>query len=326
MSEIISILKNNVHRMMSRKTYLLASLGLTIAVMALAIYFTSQFEMKGSIAVVGSKESLPASLQNYRVEQLDQIPPKSQLVRNKYDAVLVDDGSGRYTVETIKGGEMKANLQQALVHPDNPIQHETKRGVGANLLGFLTMLIFFEGIIYISFFSEDKLGGTFRRLAVSPAPINRYMAAHCMFCFILIYVPAYVLIAAAGNLLHLDIGFSLFQYAWLLGILALLATAFALFMTAWVENYDNTVMLAGSIIVLTSLLSGNFYTFTPEGIMKWVIEVLPQKQFLVIVQGVEQQASVAEWFGAVIYLFILSGTLLAGGWIICRKRLVEGRY
>ncbi|GIP33193.1 ABC transporter permease [Paenibacillus sp. J2TS4] len=317
---------NNIYRMISRIHYLFLSLGLTIAVMALAIFFTSQLEVEGRLAVVGEPGHLPASVHEYRLESLEQVPPKSQLVRNKYDAVLIDQGNGHYTVETIKGDEFKLKLQQALEHPGSPPPEEKRRGAAGQMLGFLTMIILMGGLLFMTFFPEDKRNGTFRRLAVSPVRIGSYMIAQCLFCFAIIYVPTYGLIIAAHLLLHIDIGLSLLSYGWLLGLLALLATAFAMFMTSWLEHNDNMLVLSGSLIVLTSLLSGSFYSFSPEGPMKWVTAVLPQKQFLTAVEGLEQHVPVVEWGGSVLYLLILSGGLLAAGWLICRRRLADGRY
>ncbi|MFD0869064.1 ABC-type transport system involved in multi-copper enzyme maturation, permease component [Chlamydia abortus] len=327
MNGMAQVFKNNVYRMMNRKAYLLLTLSITIAVMALAIYLTSALEMKGRIAVVGEPDSLPANVrQAYKVEPLDAAPPKSQLVRNKYDAVLTDQGNGSYSIEAIKGEPITAKLEQALAHPDRLVTADGKRGVGTNILGFLVMVILLEGFLFMTFFPEDKANGTFRRMLTSPVRAGSYLFAQCLFCWIIVYVPTFGLMAAASQLLHIDIGLGLLQYAWLLGLLALVATAFALFMSSWIENSDQMMTLAGSLILLTSLLSGSFYSFTPEGGMKWLVAVLPQKQFLTVVQALEREAAMEDWAWSVGYLLLLSGLFFLAGWGLCRKRLAEGRY
>lgn len=320
------IFRNNMNRMKSRKNYLFATLAMTIAAMAFAIYFTATFEMKGSIAVVTEADEIPIGAEDFRVERLAEVPPKSQLVRGKYDAVIVDQGDGTYKIETVKGDTFKEKLQQALALPERPLPEEAKRGVGMNILGFLIMFVLLEGMLFMNLFAEDKANGALRRVTVSPVSLTSYMLAQSLFCFLILYAPTYVLLVAAQTLLRLDLGFTLLQYAWLLGILAALATALALFMTAWIDSADNAMMAAASMIVLTSLLSGSFYTFSHDGFMKVIVSLLPQKQFLNLVQGLEHRPATADSVRQIGYLLFFSAILFAAGWTICRRRSKEGRY
>ncbi|MBU5442312.1 ABC transporter permease [Paenibacillus sp. MSJ-34] len=326
MKGVGSVFRNNMNRMKSRKNYLFSTLAMTIAAMAFAIYFTAAFDMKGSIAVVTEADEMPIGTKDFRVERLAEVPPKSQLVRGKYDAVIVDQGNGTHKIETVKGDAFKEKLQQALASPERPQSEEAKRGVGMNILGFLIMFVLLEGMLFMNLFAEDKANGTLRRVIVSPASLTSYMLAQSLFCFVILYAPTYVLLVAAQTLLGLDLGFTLLQYAWLLGLLAALATAFALFMTAWIDSLDNAMMAAASIIVLTSILSGSFYTFSHGGLMKVVVSLLPQKQFLNLVQDLEQRTATAAGSQQIGYLLVFTAILFVAGWAICRRRSKEGRY
>lgn len=327
MNSIGYILKNHLHRAVANRHAILTTLGMTLMTLFLAIYFTSQFEMKSHIAVVTDAQSLKFQTRQFQMSILEEVPPTSALVRNKYDAVLIDRGDGQYDILTLKNEDFKERLQQAITDPEAAASaDDTTRGIGTNIFGFLVMLVLLEGLLFMNFFTEDKQYGTFKRTVVSPAGIGRYLIAQCLFTFSIIYVPTLGLLMIVKEVFGIDIGFAYSMYAFLLAMLACLAAAFALFMAAIIEKTDNMLSFSASIIVLTSLISGSFYAKTHDGIMETMTQWLPQKQFLTVVQGLERQESLFDFLGEIGYVFCFALVLLGTGIGICTRKFRQGHY
>ncbi|PZM66076.1 ABC transporter permease [Paenibacillus dendritiformis] len=330
MREMVYVLHQNWLRLMSRKAIVAITSVMTIAAVAAALLLTSSNDSRGSLVFVSAaseaREASIAGLHDFQVKRLAETPRRSELVRNKYDAVIIDEGDGSYTIETIKSEEYATMVRQALEHPDQPLPEAEKRGTGANVAGFIMMFVLLQGMFYMNFFAEDKVQGTLRRIVASPMSVMTYLAAQVLFCFLLISVPAYLCIAGARLLLHADIGFTLLQYSWLITVLSLLAAAFALFITVCIDEIDNAVTTASSLILVTSLLSGGFYTVEHEGVMNMLTYWLPQRQYMAAVTSLERGAAYGDAVWPVLYVLVLSGILFAAGAIICRRRCRAGRY
>lgn len=330
MREMAYVLHQNWLRLMSRKAIVAITSVMTIAAVAAALLLTSSNDSRGSLVFVSAaseaQEASIAGLHDFQVKRLEEAPRRSELVRNKYDAVIIDEGDGSYTIETIKSEEYATMVRQALEHPDQPLPEAEKRGTGANVAGFMMMFVLLQGMFYMNFFAEDKVQGTLRRIVASPMSVMTYLAAQVLFCFLLISVPAYLCIAGARLLLHADIGFTLLQYSWLITVLSLLAAAFALFITVCIDEIDNAVTTASSLILVTSLLSGGFYTVEHEGVMNMLTYWLPQRQYMAAVTSLERGAAYGDAVWPVLYVLVLSGILFAAGAIICRSRCRAGRY
>ncbi|EHQ60448.1 ABC transporter permease [Paenibacillus dendritiformis C454] len=330
MREMAYVLHQNWLRLMSRKAIVAITSVMTIAAVAAALLLTSSNDSRGSLVFVSAaseaQEASIAGLHDFQVKRLAEAPRRSELVRNKYDAVIIDEGDGSYTIETIKSEEYATMVRQALEHPDQPLPEAEKRGTGANVAGFIMMFVLLQGMFYMNFFAEDKVQGTLRRIVASPMSVMTYLAAQVLFCFLLISVPAYLCIAGARLLLHADIGFTLLQYSWLITVLSLLAAAFALFITVCIDEIDNAVTTASSLILVTSLLSGGFYTVEHEGVMNMLTYWLPQRQYMAAVTSLERGAAYGDAVWPVLYVLVLSGILFAAGAMICRRRCRAGRY
>ncbi|MET3207194.1 UNVERIFIED_CONTAM: ABC-2 type transport system permease protein [Paenibacillus sp. PvR008] len=327
MKTTFRIFCNHSLRMWNRRNVIVITLLMTVVSMALAIYFTAQSEMNGTLAVVTShRVNLSLNSEQYRVQYLQQSPPKSELVRNRYDAVVTFASDGSHRIDTLKSDEFKQQLEHAIVRPHTSLPVMPQRGIGTNILGYLTMFLLIQALFYLQLFSDDKKTGTFRRTAVSPAGIVPYLTAQSLFGFMAVYVPTWLVLALA-KAVGINIGFGLGTYSLLLVLPALLAVSFALFMAAWIENADNGLSLSSAIILLSSLLSGSFYTIAHEnGIMKAITSVFPQQHFIALVQGMELKESIGLYGGHALYVLAASAALAAAGWFICKNRFRKGWY
>lgn len=328
MSGMTSVFKNNLCRAASQKGRIILMLSITFITILLAVFFTSKMQVRGNIAVVSDQGAVIQSSKYLKVHHLDTMPPQSDLVLNKYDAVVIPRGDGDFTIDTIKSDDFKNTLENALKHPGSPgTDTKNLRGEGTNILGYLTMFILLQGVLFMMYFAEDKENKVIRRVVTSPVSIRSYLAAHSLFNLVLIWVPTMAVLVVCKEILKVKIGFSYLQYAGLIGLLALLATAFAIFICSLMDKSDNSNTLGATIVTLTSLLAGSFFAFKmPNGLMEKVIDVLPQKHFMTLVQGMEQGKEFSRYFLQIGYLGLLILTLYAAASGINWLKFRQGKY
>ncbi len=326
--KITNIIKNNLHRAVNFRNYIILNMSITLILIMGATFFTSQAQSLGSIAVVGDLDELHHYKNQFEIHLLEEPPAMSEIVRNKYDAVLLRQGSGEYEVFTLRSDEYKAQLEKSLVGTlSGTGDHLETRGVATNILGFLLLYILLQGIMFMKFFSEDKENGTFKRMIAGPVGIAGYLAAQFATTFLLIYIPTFAVLIFSREMLKVDLGLSYLYYSWLLALIVFIAAAAATCIAAFVEKEDNAMTLAGAIIVLTSLLSGAFYTVDHTNwIIKAVGSMLPQTHILKIVQGVEQNLHMSLYTLEVAYLIFTTLILFSAGLWVCRNRFNQGYY
>lgn len=325
---MLRVIKNNILRLKNDKGYVITVLAITIATILLAVYFTSKFQMKGNIALVTNSNKFDVTSKYINVNVMKNAPQKSDLVMGKYDAIVMDKGNGKFDVVTYKGDDFKKSIEEALQGKSSiSFNSSETRKAGTNILGYLTMFVLMEGTIFMRYFSEDKINGVFKRVLISPISMKSYLLAQCIFNFFIIYIPTFIVLVVEKQMLKVDIGFNYFQYAYLLAILTLVSTAFGFFMSAAIENTDDSSMMSTLIITLSSILAGCFYSFTNKNnILDKITAIMPQKNYLNLVQGIENKSAMSNYSGQLIYIFALSIILFIIGSVICNRRYSEGKY
>ncbi|WP_115028034.1 ABC transporter permease [Acetobacterium bakii] len=135
------------------------------------------------------------------------------------------------------------------------------------------------------------------RIAISPISFWKYLFGHGVFILAIIFIPSFCVIAAA-KAFGIALGFSLLTYAGLIAVLAVLSTTFALFLNSFFCVADTANMLGSSLIVLSSILAGCFYSFAKEKtLFDKLIHIFPQKDFVNFANALEKGSltSVVEW-------------------------------
>ncbi|MBC3886733.1 hypothetical protein GH810_00170 [Acetobacterium paludosum] len=327
---MLVVFKNNCKRLWGEKMYLVISLILMIAAVSAAILLTTRIETKGNIALVVPdqqvlSESDSALLANpyFNVTVLEKTPETSTLVQSRYDAVITTNSDGNDEITTIKNMAFKTMLESALTNPAGFVPDNSQvRQTGTNILGFMMMFLLMQGVLYARFFAEDKEKHLIKRIAVSPIPFIQYILGHGAFIFIIIAVPSFLVVGAAA-LMGIDIGFSLPVYAGLIGVLALLATAFALFLNSFFDVADTANMLGSSIIVLTSILAGSFCSLSKEAtLFDKLIHLLPQKDFINFIDALEKGSLSQSTRYQLVYVVALAVLFLAIAVVNTRKDYV----
>lgn len=323
MRTFFAVLKNNYRRTAPRIAVVILITAVTLASIFIAVYVTRIQQVKGHIALItqNDTEGLPGSSAHLDITAVSEKPPRSDLVKQKYDAFVTVNADGQYAVETLRSDDYKDLLLYLLADPDADVPAlSTDRGAGVNIIGFMMMFLLMFAFANLFAFADDKEQGQLRRIAASPASFGGYLAAHCVYCLSLL-LPEFLLLAVLKGC-GWDIGFSLWQYAYLMAVLGFFGISFALLLHTLIRKPDNANMLGNAVMVLTSVLAGGFYSFSKSNaVVDHILKLLPQKQFMDFAQYL-QNGSALSHMGPLLYvvafalvLFLFSCAVLRGMYV-----------
>jgi len=325
MRAFTAVLKNDLWRSMEHKSRFFLFTFLTAGAIIAAIFMNTGANMAGNIAVV-SKNDLDFSSTHYlNSTQLETAPPMSDLVMGKYDAIVIFDESGGHTIQTIRNDEFKQTIDAIISDPSG--YHSEiidTRGIGTNIIGFMTMFILMQGNSIMFLFAEDKEKKQIRRIAASPVSFTGYLCGHSFFVFAFLLAPSMIMLSLVKIMLNIDIGFGLLDYLFLVSLICALATAFSLFLNALVKTSDSASMIGSASIVLTSILAGSFYPFEKGNkILETAVRILPQKAYITLSDLMENGKNISAWFPYGLYVIILIVLFFSIAVIKTRKNYVK---
>lgn len=318
MRTFLSVLKNNYLRTVPRMGATILVTLVTLSTILLAVYVTGLQQIKGHVAIVTQNISvaLPKTSKLLDVTVLSERPPHSDLVKQKYDAVVTMNTTGGYNIETLHTKDFKNLITLLLQNPDAKVSDsKTERGTGVNIIGFMMMFLLMLAFSNLFAFADDKEQGQLHRIAASPASFGWYLAAHCVYCMSFL-LPAFLMLAIL-KWCGWSIGFSLGQYAGLMAVTGLFGISLALLLHTFIKKPDNASMLGNSILVLTTVLAGSFYSFSKNNaVLDTIIKILPQKEIMDFAQNL-QNGTAGQHALQIVYvlvfaciLFIISCTVL----------------
>ena len=325
------LLKNNFERIKHHKTILfIACIVMPIFICA-AIYISSHSTSNEVIAVLNSNISTEISCEQYTFINVWQQPPLSAFVDGTYAAFAEERTDGTYSIITLKGQQDKEAIQILLTTGRLPADYKgddlkrIERGIGTNILGFITMLVLMQGVALTTLYPEDRSSGTFRRILFAPCNENQYLAAQFIFTLICLYVPTFIATAIIHGLFGVEIGFNIANIAVLLFLLSIFATAFALFVATIFDR--NTNLVATGISVVTCIIAGCFVEIsTKKPILAAIVKIIPQTEFMELVHGIEFGKNYFQFRYGIVYIMLCSLFFVAMGISIAKRRISKGEY
>mgnify|MGYP001398934114 CR=1 FL=1 len=305
---MINFIRNDFYRISTRKYYILISVLMTMISIVLGVYLTSNLQTKANIAIVSKSTTSSFQSKYANVTLLDKEPEKYELVLSKYDGVIIDKGNGKYAVDTIKNEDYRKTLEMVLKNPkDFKPENKDSRGIGTTIIGYLLMFILLQGVLFMFTLAEDIELKQIERIASAPISFIKYLLSNFIFNFFIVFLPAFLILAVMKDIFGYNIGFSLVEYAGLLGIIVSFGIAFAMFINSIVKVSDIANMMGSSIVVLTTILAGSFYSFeNGNKILEKAIWILPQKDFLSFVQGLENGKNIITIIPQLSYVIVIS--------------------
>lgn len=277
---MLNVLKNNYCRILPRLATVLVMLAVAVASIFLAVCITGRQQVEGRVALINPTTAVILDSKVLAVTTLKKEPPYSALVKRQYDAYVVFNPDGGYTIKTLRSDDFKKLIELVLKNPGAKLPADpSARGVGVNIIGFMMMFLSLNAFFFMFPFAQDKEEGQLARITASPLSFSKYLAMHCVFC-VSSFVPALIVLAVL-KAVGFDIGFSISQYTLLLLALAIFSVSLSLILNAFFKKPDNANMFGNSILIITTTLAGCFYSFSRGNkVLDVIVKVLPQKQFL----------------------------------------------
>lgn len=325
------LLKNNFERVKHHKAVLLIACVIMPLLICAAVYISNHSTSKEAIAVLDGSISADIFCEQYSIVNVDYEPPLSALVDGTYAAYAEKQEDVTYCITTLKGQQDTDAIQILLTTGQLPADYKgddlkrNERGIGTNILGFITMLILMQGVALTTLYPEDRSKGTLRRILFSPCNENQYLIAQFSFTLICLYVPTFATIFIIHDLFGVAVGFSMTEIAVLLLLLTIFATAFALFIATVFDR--NTNLIATGISVVTCIIAGCFIEIsTNNPILAMIFKAIPQSEFMELVHGIEFGESYLQFRYGIVYILLWSFILVGAGVGISKGKIKKGKY
>ncbi|MDP4088945.1 MAG: ABC transporter permease [Bacillota bacterium] len=251
----------------------------------------------------------------------------SSLLSGKYIAIVeVKDGS--YEVSTIKSETEKKKVESFFINgkiPEGNQDGRTLKGAGTNILGFILMILLMQGVVLITLYTQDRDSRTFRRILTAPVSERLYLFVQGIFTFAMLFIPSYLAVVVTKVVFGVDIKFNFGTLAVLIGIISALSTSLALFIASVLER--NYSLASSGIYIITCILSGCYISFTGSSrILDELCNILPQKAYMTLAQGVENGKGLLQYNRQLIYLLFWILALWLLGSVIIGRKMEKGVY
>lgn len=284
---MIALLKNNGRRLIQKRQRVIMMIVLMTVSVIVAVYMSGQEKAPLRVAIVGDVQHELISNQRVTVSHVTEEPSMLQLLKGEYDAAITKE-KNHLTVSSIKNEAFEEEVKQALLNPQDVSLLQGDSKTGSRIIGFLLMFLLMSAVVNMYIFSEDKEKRIMERIVAAPLSFWKLLLSYSLVTFGLLVCPALIILAAVNTIVGVSIGFSFLQYLFLLCLISLFGTAYSLFIAAFISNGDQANMVGSMLIMLTTILSGSFFSF--EGGNRWIdglIKWLPQKNYLKIVEAIE---------------------------------------
>ncbi len=286
------------------------SLLLIFAALVLALFLSNHTQNTTMIAVIGPAPSDRQNA-NLKIIRLTAKPAKSQLALDNYAAV-VDFTAGAPRITTLKNTDFKNQLAAVLAGKSAHVaKSAVQKSKAQQIIGFILMFLLMAGVTNAFIYTEDKEKHLMERIIGSSVSQGKLFLSYVLFLMTLLFVPVWLIFIVLNKFFRVDLGLSLGYYAVLLGIICLIGVSFALCNAAFFKDGDQASMIGSMILVITSLVSGSFFSLsTGHPMWSTLTNWLPQKQILTLTERLSLgQSDQKSWliFG---YLLLVSVLLL----------------
>ena len=326
---MIAILKNNFERIKSKKSVLFIACVIMPLLICIAISFSNRTASKEKIAVSINAHFSEIQCNQYEIIEVKQAPLLSELVSGEYVAYIEICDNGKIEVTSLKSNQdtnaIKTLFETGKLPEDYKSEDDIRneRGIGTNILGFITMLILMQGVALSVLYPEERIKKTLCRVMCSPVSSMSYLSAQFIFTLLCLFIPTYIAICIIHLIFGINIGLSLGIMALLLFLVTLFATSFALFISTMLDR--NTNLIATGISIITCILAGCFIPITTNNpVITWILKLIPQTEFMDIVHSIEFGVKFNNF--EIFYILLWTFLLLTISITISQKRIQKGNY
>lgn len=313
---MITLFRNKFDRIIQKKAIVFVAVVLMPLMVIIAIFMSGSSGIKETIGYVGTEQNALPICEQFTIVTLNKTPGISQLADGTYAAIVSRNQDDHYTVASLKSNRDMNAIKTLFAAGKLPADYKgedvkrEERGIGTNILGFITMLVIIQSVAITGLYPEDRSLGTLQRIMTTTANTGSYLSSQLLFTFVSVYAPTYIAILLAKLCFGLELGYSLGMLALLLMILTLFATAFALFISTVLRR--NISLVTSAISIVTCILAGCFVPLSSTGntILTAIGAVLPQSAYMDIVHGIEFGGNFANYSGDLLYILFCTGLFL----------------
>jgi ABC-2 type transport system permease protein len=330
MNTFFTVLANDYRRTVPRLANVLFMILIMVTMTLLAVYITGLQQIKGHIAYITDGTTPPILIHqdNLEINLVKEQPPRSDLYKQKYDAIVKPNKDGSISIETVRNAQFRSMVASVFAaHTDTTVSisgtpvsspASAPHSTGVNIIGFQLMFLLMLSFSNLFVFADDKEQGQFIRILSAPASLAAYLSAHCVYSLSLI-APAWIMIAVL-HLFGVGIEFTLAEYALLISITGFSGVSFALLLNTIIKKPDNANMLGNAVTTLASLVSGSFYAVPPEhSFFSVLVRILPQKSIMDFSKALDSGTASAH-AGQLLYVVFLALAMLTVSFVVLRKK------
>ena len=290
-----NLMQNHFKRLWAVKERMILMGVLMLCSIGFAIYTSHQESQPIRIGVVNSLTNDFFQSKKLKYISLAKNPSVVTLIQGEYDAIVISEEDTLH-VRSLKPEKFNQQLKNMIQGNDEGSLgfERKKQEVGSKILGFLLLFLLLTSVTNMFLYTEDREKRVFSRIVSSPISRGKLLISYCLVNFITIYCSSLFGIIVA-KLLEMNVGFSMLHYSLFLALICLFSTSFSLVNATWIPNGDQSNMFGSMIVILTTLLSGSFFSVGSKN--RWIdsiIQWLPQKQFLTLVTAVENGSGLSQ--------------------------------
>lgn len=313
---MLKLINMTFYRIKDNKGFLITYLVLIPIVIGIAVYFTNTISYNVNVGIVGTIETVENKEIHYT--KLEQVPENSELVLNTYDAIIIQNEEG-IEIKSTNGKEFEQAILLMVTGQIDTLQdNSNQRGAASNILGFLTMVILLLGVQLYKYYFDER-NGINKRIMGTSIRTSEYMLSHFLVVLGFLFIPAVTVIIGAIVIFNITIAIAMWQFVLVLFLLCFFATSFGLWMNTVSKTLEESMMIGNMFAIAGSIISGSFVQVTDNQIFNNIIQFLPQKQIMSLLEALESNTTIP--YIGILFVIGISIVLLTLGILIEKKKL-----
>ena len=288
-----------LYRIIHNKANLTVYLILIPLVMGMAIYFTNHVSENMRIGIVGNMHMI----ENEYIQ---------------YNAIVVWENQDIKVIST-KGEEFNQMVSSIINGEATSTSLKTdERGNATQIIGFLMMVVSLLGVqIYVYYF--DERNSIDKRILATSIRYHQYMLSHLIVVLCFLFLPAFIILLGAMILLHITLSIALWEFSLILFLLCFFAASFGLWINALSQTLEESMMFGNMFAIVATVVSGGFVEVTHNEIFNHIIQILPQRQMMLLLNALENGTAIPIL--GIVYVIVLSLIMIWIGVVVEKRRM-----
>lgn len=286
MRNIWLIVKGNILRLRKDKVTLLMIVMVLPIIVALGVYFGSNNEVKGKIALINPSiqekvlfEDIFKDNKGIKIECKEENIKNTSLITGAYLAA-VNFENEKVIVNEYSNSEMKQMID-SIFNGKEYKSSENPVAVVEKIVGFLMMFLFYGALAAATFSLQDRESGVYIRVLSGNVSFFEYTLGQILYMLLIVILPAGIISVGMVHLLNVDINMSYISFFGIIALLGALCSSLIIFISSIFKKMNEVQMNAAIIGLITSLFSGCIMNVEGKSrIMESVRNILPQKRLL----------------------------------------------